>query len=184
MIPNIQDFHLPRRKQSISMQGPHKTIVNSKLSSQDQKNGVCLFLPYKDSKLCTLYDNFFENLFFWDSHQYPNDATWKIWNHNIYYQVSCGYLHKSYTKSTRFVCLVLTGVSVVNFFIRDNLGLIFLHSTHIMFLGSHMNVVLKILVWKKSKFKGFTMKNTYMQYIHMCIVHITYTYYIHKRWAE
>jgi len=115
---------------------------------------------------------FFENLFFWDSHQYPNDATWKIWNHNIYYQVSCGYLHKSKTKSTRFVCLVLTGLSVVNFFIRDNLGLIFLHSTHIMFLGSHMNVVLKILVWKKSKFKGFTMKNTYMQYIHMCALYI------------
>jgi len=61
-------------------------------------------------------EHFLENVFLFYPNQYPKDAMWKILNHDLYYQVSCDNVFKSFKKSTRFVCLVLTGVRVANFF--------------------------------------------------------------------
>jgi hypothetical protein len=49
----------------------------------------------------------------------------------MYHQVSCGYLCKREKKSTRFVCLVLTGVRITKFFIFAIFDLIFLLSVHL-----------------------------------------------------
>jgi hypothetical protein len=45
--------------------------------------------------------------------------------------MSCGFVCKREKKSTRFVCLVLPGVRITNFFISAIFDLIFLLSLHI-----------------------------------------------------
>jgi len=172
MVPNVPNINPRRRNPTIYLHGAHQLTVNSRCSSQNWKDGGCWFLLYRECEICILYEKKFAKSFFSNSNQYPKVTTWKIWNQNMYYQVSCVFLHISEKKSTQSVCLVLTGVHVVNFFIWDNLGQIFLYSTHMTFLGSHMYAVLTILGWKLAKFKVFTMRNTYMQHIHICTLHI------------
>jgi hypothetical protein len=185
MVPNVPNINPPRRKPTIYLHGAHQLTVNSRCSSQNWKDGGCWFLLYRECEICILYEKKFAKSFFSNSNQYPKVATWKIWNQNMYYQVSCVFLHISEKKSTQSVCLVLTGVHVVNFFIWDNLGQIFfIQHTYdvsgITHVCSFNNIRLKIGQIQSFYYE----KHIHAAYTYMYIAHITNTYYICKRWAE